>query len=72
MGGRGWERREVAALAPRRDEKPSKPGEEEKHWQGRSQTPEAIRKREEDLPNFFFSPAADCVCGQTADLVWKL
>lgn len=29
MGGRGWERREVAALAPWRDEKPSKPEEEE-------------------------------------------
>lgn len=29
MGKRGWERREVAALAPWRDEKPSKPGEQE-------------------------------------------
>lgn len=29
MGRRGWERREVAALAPSLDEKPSKPGEEE-------------------------------------------
>ncbi|KAK2909713.1 hypothetical protein Q8A73_007428 [Channa argus] len=29
MGGRGWEGKEVAALAPWRDEKPSKPGEEE-------------------------------------------
>lgn len=30
------------------------------------------REREENLPNFFFYPAAHCVCGQTADLLWKL
>lgn len=73
MGGRGWERREVAALAPWRDEKPSKPGEEENTGRAEVKLPRPSEKeREENLPNFFFYPRADCVCGQTADLVWKL
>lgn len=70
MGRRGWERREVAALALWRDEKPSKPGEEENTGRAEVKLPRPS-EREENLANFF-SPPAHCVCGQTGDLVETL
>lgn len=67
-------RREVAALAPWLDEKPSKPGEEEKTGRAKVKLPRpSDRMREKgESTKLFFSPPAHCVCGQTEDLVWKL
>lgn len=70
-GRGGEERREMAALAPWRDEKPSKPGEEENTGRAEVKLPrpsERERNGVENPPNFF-SPLADCVCGQTGDLL---
>jgi len=50
---RGQERREVAALAPWRDEKPSKPGEEENTGRAEVNLPrprERERERERERP----------------------
>lgn len=63
MGRRGWERREVAALAPWRDEKPSKPVEEENTGRAEVKLPrpsEREQEKEENLPNFFLPSGGLC------------
>lgn len=58
MGRRGWERREVAALAPWRDEKPSKPGEEENTGRAEVKLPRpSERERERGKSTKLFSPS---------------
>lgn len=59
IGGRGWERREVAALAPWLDEKPSKPGEEEKTGRAKVKLPRPSDGRREkgDSTKLFLLPS---------------
>lgn len=60
MGGRGRERREVAALAPWRDEKPSKPREEENTGRAEVKLPRP-RERERGKIYQTFSPLRQIV-----------
>lgn len=57
MGGRGRERREVAALAPWRDEKPSKPREEENTGRAEVKLPRPREREREEKSTKLFLPS---------------